>query len=86
MSNTSLIAPCRSTVGAGDTFIAGIIFAYASLRWSSLHKVSLNQALDFALELAGRKVLGEGFQGLGDAMNSQIAELYACTSRHVTGS
>lgn len=47
------------TIGAGDTFIAGMLYAlnhYAD--WT------LKQKLAIANELAGRKVRQEGFQGL----------------------
>ena len=50
-----------STIGAGDTFIAGMIFALMEHgeAWP------LSQKLCFANELAGRKVMQEGFSGLG---------------------
>ncbi|KAH6619948.1 Ribokinase-like protein [Boeremia exigua] len=51
------------TVGAGDTFIAGMLYALVQQpAWG------LDQRLAFANELAGRKVYQEGFQGLGEAM------------------
>jgi ketohexokinase len=64
---------CGSTIGAGDTFIAGILFVQAM----STNPCSLdtaNKGLPFAAELAGRKVLQEGFSGLGQAMSQCIAE------------
>lgn len=53
-----------STIGAGDTFVAGMIFGLMCRRddWDLLTKVR------FANELAGRKVFQEGFAGLGTAM------------------
>ena len=53
-----------STVGAGDTFIAGMLFALTCLDddWT------LERKLKFANELAGRKVVQEGLQGLGSLM------------------
>ena len=45
-----------STVGAGDAFIAGILHE----DWDLPRKAS------FANELAGRKVVQEGFSGLGN--------------------
>jgi hypothetical protein len=50
----------QSTIGAGDTFIAGILYGlfYNSQNWD------LEKALKFANELAGRKVTQEGFSGL----------------------
>lgn len=51
------------TVGAGDTFIAGILFGF-------MHPWSLQQKLAFAIELAGWKVVQVGFAGLGRRMRS----------------
>ena len=50
----------NSTIGAGDTFIAGMLYGLVCHQddWDLLHK------LDFANELAGRKVVQEGFSGL----------------------
>ncbi|OSS46126.1 hypothetical protein B5807_08280 [Epicoccum nigrum] len=51
------------TVGAGDTFIAGILYACVHQRtWGAAER------LEFANELAGRKVHQRGFEGLGAAM------------------
>ena len=52
------------TTGAGDTFLAGILFGCicrgdGDHRWGSL------QMLDFANGLAGRKILQQGFDELG---------------------
>ena len=49
-----------STIGAGDTFIAGMLHGllYRNKNWT------LQQMLNFANELAGRKVVQEGFAGL----------------------
>ena len=53
-----------STIGAGDTFIAGILYSHLAHQgdWS------LSQKLEFSNELAGRKVVQEGFAGLGRLM------------------
>jgi ketohexokinase len=51
------------TIGAGDTFIAGILFAL-----NNHDDWPLQQKLEFANELAGRKVLQEGFSDLGQKM------------------
>jgi ketohexokinase len=51
------------TIGAGDTFIAGMLFAI-----NSHEEWSLQKKLEFANELAGRKVLQEGFGELGSKM------------------
>ncbi|CAI9627212.1 unnamed protein product [Alternaria burnsii] len=51
------------TIGAGDTFIAGMLFAI-----NEHDEWSLQRRLEFANELAGRKVLQEGFGGLGKKM------------------
>ncbi|KAI7879027.1 Ribokinase-like protein [Lichtheimia hyalospora FSU 10163] len=49
-------------IGAGDTFIAGIIF-------SLLRNMSLPLSLQFACELASRKVAQQGFSGLAQAIH-----------------
>ncbi|KAL8970276.1 MAG: hypothetical protein Q9197_003892 [Variospora fuerteventurae] len=50
------------TVGAGDTFIAGMLFGLTchTTNWT------LDRQLEFAIELAGRKVVQEGLRGLGN--------------------
>jgi ketohexokinase len=57
-----------STIGAGDTFIAGMMYALIEHGedWPLLQK------LDFANELAGRKVMQEGFSGLGSLMQHTL--------------
>ena len=57
-----------SPIGAGDTFIAGML--YSLLRHND--DWTLKEKLSFANELAGRKVLQEGFEGLGDAMKHRL--------------
>ena len=59
-----LISP--STIGAGDTFIAGILYGllWHSDDWDMVRK------LVFANELASRKICREGFRGLGDTMRT----------------
>jgi ketohexokinase len=52
------------TIGAGDTFIAGMLFALAHYPYDW----SINQKVAFSNELAGRKVLQDGFAGLGEKM------------------
>ena len=56
-----------STVGAGDTFIAGMLFGLTcpDAAWDLGKKVS------FAHELAQQKVFQEGFAGLGAFMSKQ---------------
>ncbi|WP_018954825.1 PfkB family carbohydrate kinase [Thioalkalivibrio sulfidiphilus] len=56
------VAPPRvvDTLGAGDTFNAGLIHGLASGR-------TVPEALDFAVRLAGRKVGQAGLDGLGGA-------------------
>jgi ketohexokinase len=51
-------------VGAGDTFIAGMLYGLLdhATDWP------LSRKLRFATEIAGRKVLQEGFAGLGVVM------------------
>jgi ketohexokinase len=72
-ANTSADSKSYSTVGAGDTFIAGLMFAHAVS--SSEHLYIPASSMQFAAELAGRKIVQEGFQGLGQAMSQRIAEL-----------
>lgn len=51
------------SVGAGDTFIAGMLYALVEQRtWG------VRERLEFANELAGRKVYRSGFEGLGREM------------------
>ncbi|KAL8677556.1 MAG: hypothetical protein Q9186_006017 [Xanthomendoza sp. 1 TL-2023] len=56
------------TVGAGDTFIAGMLFGLTCYAddWT------LNRKLLFANELAGRKVVQEGFRGLGSLIQHSL--------------
>ncbi|KAF2498590.1 Ribokinase-like protein [Lophium mytilinum] len=58
----------HSTIGAGDTFIAGMLYC-ENVRGSDW---SLREKLAFSNELAGRKVLQEGFDGLGDALKDLL--------------
>lgn len=54
------------TVGAGDTFVAGMMYALSRREkgWD------LQQKLAFANELAGRKVIQDGFAGLADKLST----------------
>ncbi|KAL1613128.1 hypothetical protein SLS60_001360 [Paraconiothyrium brasiliense] len=56
------------TIGAGDTFIAGMLYALNDMQdgWD------LRSQINFANELAGRKVRQEGFGGLGRQMMTRI--------------
>jgi pfkB family carbohydrate kinase len=56
-----------STVGAGDSFIAGALYGllYAN-GWD------LATTLEFANEVAGRKVAQEDFSGLAEGMGSRF--------------
>ncbi|KAJ1338124.1 ketohexokinase [Microdochium nivale] len=61
--------PCTvDTVGAGDTFIAGMLYA----NMAHYQEWSLSRKLKFANELAGRKVVQEGFSGLGELMKEWL--------------
>lgn len=51
------------TIGAGDTFIAGFLYAL-----NYREQWPLQRKLEFANELAGRKVLQIGFGGLAEKM------------------
>ena len=69
-SSSAYISPDRpivDTTGAGDTFIAGVLFGLiCKTRGSDTPEPwSLKQTLDFANELAGRKILQQGFR-VGD--------------------
>lgn len=60
MSSHEPVTDTYSTIGAGDTFIAGILYSCLvhANDWSLLNK------LTFANNLAGRKVTQEGFADL----------------------
>lgn len=61
------------TVGAGDTFIAGILFGFLCRDDGAPGDAwSLRQKLDFANELAGRKVIQHGFAGLGEQVKGLV--------------
>lgn len=73
-----------SPVGAGDTFIAGMLYSliYRKDDWD------LSRKLKFANRVAGMKVGQEGFSGLGKALDgdfrwliSFVVEKFACTTR-----
>ena len=57
-----------STIGAGDTFISGMLYCLLCHDddWDLSHKLS------FANELAGRKVMQEGFSGLVSSMQHAL--------------
>ncbi|KAH7040562.1 Ribokinase-like protein [Microdochium trichocladiopsis] len=61
--------PCTvDTIGAGDTFMAGMLYACLAHGedWP------LGKKLEFANELAGRKVVQEGFAGLAEPMSGWL--------------
>ncbi|KAF2704019.1 ketohexokinase-like protein [Pleomassaria siparia CBS 279.74] len=68
--------PVVDTIGAGDTFVAGMLFGFNfhSDDWS------LEQKLSFANELAGRKVTQEGFGGLGRQMAASLDACQGCST------
>ncbi|KAI8298857.1 Ketohexokinase [Colletotrichum sp. SAR11_240] len=56
------------SVGAGDTFVAGMLYGLICReRWE------LGEKLGFAVDLATLKVQREGFSGLGDEMQSRAS-------------
>jgi ketohexokinase len=55
------------TVGAGDTFIAGMLYCLACRP-----EFPLDRQLGFAVEIATRKVSQDGFGGLGQAMTHAL--------------
>lgn len=54
-----------STIGAGDTFIAGMLYA-----WLCQGNWNLKKKIHFANRVAGLKVKQEGFSGLDKALAS----------------
>ncbi|OAX77146.1 hypothetical protein ACJ72_08559, partial [Emergomyces africanus] len=60
--------PVVDTIGAGDTFIAGMLYNLISHHEKDDDDFNLRQAVDFANLLAGHKVVQEGFEGLGAAL------------------
>ncbi|KKZ62549.1 hypothetical protein EMCG_02955 [[Emmonsia] crescens] len=63
--------PVVDTIGAGDTFIAGMLHNLTRQYEENDDDdgdFSLRQTMDFANRLAGRKVVQEGFAGLGAAV------------------
>ncbi|KAJ0164748.1 Ketohexokinase [Colletotrichum tanaceti] len=58
----------RASVGAGDTFVAGMLYGliWQSDTWDTADK------LGYAVELATLKVQREGFGGLGNDMQSRV--------------
>ncbi|OAA60430.1 hypothetical protein SPI_05554 [Niveomyces insectorum RCEF 264] len=53
-----------TTVGAGDTFVAGVLYKLACQRRAPAADVDIQATLAFAVDLATRKVHIDGFQGL----------------------
>jgi ketohexokinase len=51
------------TIGAGDTFIAGMLYQLATYP-----EIPLSDKVRYAVQLASRKVHQDGFGGLGKAM------------------
>jgi ketohexokinase len=51
------------TVGAGDTFVAGMLFSL-----TNHSNTTLEHKLRYAVQIASRKVYQDGFEGLGEAM------------------
>ena len=51
-----------STIGAGDTFIAGVLYG---LLTAEDRQPDYQHTLSFATRLAGMKVQRDGFDGLG---------------------
>lgn len=64
--------PVKDSVGAGDTFIAGVLWGLLCREREGEGGWSMQQVLDFANQLAGRKVLQWGFDRLGTAMRGII--------------
>ncbi|KAL2216218.1 Ribokinase-like protein [Thermoascus aurantiacus ATCC 26904] len=60
------------SIGAGDTFIAGMLYALICHGTDAADAWPLDRAVSFATELAGRKVEQEGFEGLGEKMGERL--------------
>ncbi|OJD11982.1 hypothetical protein AJ78_07353 [Emergomyces pasteurianus Ep9510] len=60
--------PVIDTIGAGDTFIAGMLYNLISHYEKDEVGLDLRQMLDFSNRLAGHKVVQEGFEGLRAAV------------------
>ena len=56
------------TIGAGDTFAAGMLYGL----YFSQQSWTLQRTLEFANELAGRRVCQQGSEGLGDSMVDRV--------------
>lgn len=63
-NNIHLDFPC-SPVGAGDTFIAGMLLGLMRNDWPLS---DIGSTVSFAVKLATLKVQREGFEGLGVAI------------------
>ncbi|KAF2655063.1 Ribokinase-like protein [Lophiostoma macrostomum CBS 122681] len=59
-----------STIGAGDTFIAGMLFAFNQ----HADEWSLERKVNFANQLAGHKVYQEGFDNLALGMRDWLSQ------------
>ena len=55
------------TVGAGDTFTAGVLYELAVRGRNNI------DALNLGVAIAGEKVQREGFQGYGDMMRRHVS-------------
>ncbi|KAL2009854.1 hypothetical protein VTN00DRAFT_5661 [Thermoascus crustaceus] len=63
------------TIGAGDTFVAGMLYAitcHGTVDSAQEEAWPVDRAVSFATELAGRKVAQEGFGGLGEKMSEKL--------------
>jgi ketohexokinase len=63
MLTASTLPRLHSPVGAGDTFIAGMLLGLVRNNWP-LSGSNISKAASFAVKLATLKVQREGFQGL----------------------
>ncbi|KAJ2906636.1 uncharacterized protein MKZ38_000891 [Zalerion maritima] len=63
---------CKASIGAGDTFIAGVLYSamWHGADWDAKGIVS------FAVELASRKVQQEGFGGLGAEVKKEFPRYF----------
>ena len=59
---------CNSTIGAGDTFIAAMLYGL-TCHWADW---DIRAKLRFAVDMATLKVQREGFEGLGRDAQGQL--------------
>ena len=77
VANTSSQPRRSSSIGAGDTFIAGLLFGMTC----HPHDWELQRKLSFGVDLATCKVQLDGFQGLATKMGQMGVTQTSCLDR-----